>query len=541
MADGLIPNLAPNLYSQGQAGTGYAQVFDLGALNPFAVTQDYINQTIANKKQAVNTAIANKKEDINATLANKKEEINAILANEKQALNAAVADKKEAVKAAIANEEKRQQKLDEFLSSIDDIDQPWNVAKVEIGNAINDYGDKIASMRAQGTPINSSELMKAQKNLKNLAKVNESNYQKAMKIGTEMQNPLIYTDEEREQFQQSIKDAADLEKKGSVQKVQEVLDQWQKSVETPNVVEDYKKIKPVSKDETGYVKKTTEDDFNKAVKGLLTSYQKPQLKKLLKMYQDENRITSPFTSEDIDANNQAVLDAIEIQMKDDLQGQKELDVTPMTITRTPDTPEEKRRKSITLRAAPKYGKGYNESITIGDVSRKPMEFELSPGNLVNIMPGEVAPIGANPDGSKIKDGFGNEVEPGKLYIIGKQVAAGGDKGYFTTKEEAQSELQKTDAVGTIEEYQDEDGSKKYRILSGAVLYIPLDEINNARFSSQSGGIDLRRKYSQIYGGSKEELNAIFGNTDSKATSSGSSGSSDSDSSGDSGDSGVRWK
>jgi hypothetical protein len=50
------------------------------------------------------------------------------------------------------------------------------------------------------------------------------------------------------------------------------------------------------------------------------------------------------------------------------------------------------------------------------------------------------------------------------------------------------------------------------------LYIPLDEINNSRFSSQSGGIDLRKKYSQIYGGSKEELSTMFGNTDINATS-----------------------
>ena len=160
MADGLIPDLASNSYSQGKIGTGYAQVFDLGAPNPFAVTQDYINQTVANKK--------------------------------------------EAVKKAVDNEEKRQEKLDEFLASVDDIDQPWNVAKVEIGNAINDYGEQIASMRAQGTPINSTELMKAQRNLKNLAKVNESNYQKAMKIGTEMRDPLIYTDEERAAFDEEI-------------------------------------------------------------------------------------------------------------------------------------------------------------------------------------------------------------------------------------------------------------------------------------------------------------------------------------------------
>lgn len=295
MADGLIPDLAPNLYSQGQVGTGYAQLFDLGAPNPFAVTQDYINQTIANKK--------------------------------------------EAVKTAVANEEKRQQKLDEYLSTLEDIDQPWNVAKVEIGNAINDYGDQIAAMRAQGTPINSTELMKAQKNLKNLAKVNESNYQKATKIGVEMQDPLIYTDEDREAFDSEIKKAANIEEGGSVYKVQEVLDKWQKGVETPNVVEDYKKVKAIAKDAKGYEKKTTEADFNAAVKAQLTNYKAPQLKKLLKMYQEQDRITPNFRPEDIDAKDQKVLDAIETQMRVDLAPQKELDVTPYTASaRTPKEP-----------------------------------------------------------------------------------------------------------------------------------------------------------------------------------------------------------
>jgi hypothetical protein len=440
MADGLIPDLAPNLYSQGQVGTGYAQVFDLGAPNPFAVTQDYINQTVANKK--------------------------------------------EAVKAAVANEEKRQQKLDEFLASIDDIDQPWNVAKVEIGNAINDYGEQIASMRAQGTAINSTELMKAQKNLKNLAKVNESNYQKAMKIGAEMQDPLIYTDEEREQFQQSIKDAADLEKKGSVQKVQEVLDQWQKSVETPNVVEDYKKIKPVAKDKKGYKKETTESDFNEAVKAQLTSYQTPQLKKLLKMYQDENRITSDFTSEDIDANSQDVLDAIETQMRVDLQGQKELDVTPITSSGGRSNKVEK----IKVEPFKKYETSSgNESLAITNSNQKVFNLIDRNGNAIGVTPDSVTMV------SNYKD------YPDGYYIRGTKTARKSDKTYLTKEEASDSgEL-------TADTEIQETPERKFIIVQSEEELIPLTDENNAIFKANSGGVDLIANYKKLLGANYKNI------------------------------------
>lgn len=294
MADELIPDLASNLYSQGQVGTGYAQVIDLGAPNPFAVTQDYINQTVANKK--------------------------------------------EAVKKAVDNEEKRQQKLDEFLASVDDIDQPWNVAKIEIGNAINDYGDQIAKMRAKGTPIKSTELIKAQRNLKDLAKVNESNYQKAMKIGTEMRDPLIYTDEERAAFDEEIKQAANIEKGGGVNKVQEVLDKWQKGVETPNVVEDYKKIfKAQKQDQSPYLSITPEKGFKAAVNAQLESYKTPQLKKIFKEYQDGNRIPDGITIEDLDNPDESIrntaLEAIRTEMEKDLTPYKEVEKSAYTGSR----------------------------------------------------------------------------------------------------------------------------------------------------------------------------------------------------------------
>lgn len=436
MADELIPDLASNSYSQGKIGTGYAQVFDLGAPNPFAVTQDYINQTVANKK--------------------------------------------EAVKKAVDNEEKRQQKLDEFLASVDDIDQPWNVAKVEIGNAINDYGEQIASMRAQGTPINSTELMKAQRNLKNLAKVNESNYQKAMKIGTEMRDPLIYTDEERAAFDEEIKKAADIKKNGGVNKVQEVLDKWQKGVETPNVVEDYKKVKPVAKDKTGRRKETTEQDFNDAVDAQLTSYQAPQLKKLLKMYQDENRITPAFTSEDIDSNNQEVLDAIKAQMKVDLAPQKELDVTPITY-RGGGGGGNKTEK-IKLVPFKNYSTSSgSESLAITNPSQRVFNFTDVNGSSIGISPDKVTMV----------SNFGNY--PDGYYIVGQTTARKSDKTYLT-KEEA-SESGELTADTEIQETPD----RKYIIVQSKQELIPLTDENNAIFKANSGGVDLIENYKKLLG------------------------------------------
>jgi len=440
MADGLIPDLAPNLYSQGQVGTGYAQVFDLGAPNPFAVTQDYINQTVANKK--------------------------------------------EAVKTAVANEEKRQQKLDEFLAAIDDIDQPWNMAKVEIGKAIDDYGNLISGMRAQGTPINSLLLMKEQKKLKDLAKINESNYQKAMKIGTAMQDPLIYTKEESDAFQKEIKDATlDADgnpKEGGIYEVQKVLDKWQKSVETPNVVEDYKKVKPVAKDETGYTKKTTEEDFNKAVKAQLTSYQKPQLKKLLKMYQDENRITTQFTSKDIDNNAQGVLDAIEAQMKVDLESQKEFDVTPKTYSGGGSGNKVEKMKVEPFKNY-ETSSG-DESLAISNASQRVFNLRDVNGVSIGLTPSSVTMVSNyKNNGKNYPDGY---------YIVGQKTARKSDKTYLTKEEASQSgEL-------TADTEIQETPERKFVIVESQEELIPLTEENNAKFKASSG-IDLIANYKKL--------------------------------------------
>lgn len=432
--DGLIPDLSPNLYSQGQVGTGYAQVFDTGAANPFDVYSDYI-------------------------------------------------------KTSVKNEEKRQEKLDEFLASVDDIDQPWNVAKVELGDAINSYGDLIASKRAQGTPINSQEIVKSQKQLKDLAKINESNYQKAMKIGTEMQDPLIYTDEERAAFDAEIKAAAEkTDTKGGVSgisEVQKVLDKWQKGVETPNVVEDYKKVKAIAKDESGYKKLTTEEDFKKAVEAQLTNYQPPQLKKLLKMYQDENRIDVSITPQDLQSTDKSIRDnalaAIRKEMEIDLAPQKELDVTPRTVSsRSPGTGNTKQKVVPTPYQEHPSSAG-NDSLGISDPNGKVYNLYDINGNTIGVNPSILTMISGTPG---YADGY---------YIRGTKTARKSDKAY-TDDQDARNSIEWEAGASTE---RGPDG--KVYIVRTEDDWIPLTEKNNALFKNQSGGVDLIKEYKKLLG------------------------------------------
>jgi len=443
--DGLIPDLSPNLYSQGQVGTGYAQVFDTGAPNPFDVYSDYI-------------------------------------------------------KKSVKNEEKRQEKLDEFLASVDDIDQPWNVAKTELGDAINTYGDLIASKRAQGTPINSQEIVKSQKQLKDLAKINESNYQKAMKIGTEMQDPLIYTDEERAAFDAEIKAAADKTntKNGvsGISEVQKVLDKWQKGVETPNVVEDYKKVKAIAKDESGYRKLTTEEDFKKAVEAQLTNYQPPQLKKLLKMYQDENRIDVSITPKDLQSTDKAIRDnalaAIRKEMEIDLAPQKELDVTPKAVSsRSPGTPKESKWSPSGFNKWDQ-NKNIQDGLNLGNKGKQTGRFISADGvTEITIMPDKLRPV-TQPNWQG-------------LAIVGTRAAERGDKGYLT-KDEAVNELLPGETV-----QQGSDG-KYYKYIDAKEEIVPLNSENLAALQSMMGGMDVVKLYRDSYiksGGSAAQFDQWY--------------------------------
>jgi hypothetical protein len=106
--DFLVPDLAPEQYSSGQ-GTGYAQQYNLGAPNPFDVAQDYMNSMLQQKK----------------------------LEQEKDLLN----------------EKTRQEKLNQYISSIE-YDPKWEIARSNFDEKVNEIGDFVSEWRASGKPIN---------------------------------------------------------------------------------------------------------------------------------------------------------------------------------------------------------------------------------------------------------------------------------------------------------------------------------------------------------------------------------------------------
>lgn len=286
----LTPNFAPELYSQG-VGTGSAQVFDLGAPNPFEVAKQNQEQTLANQQE----------------------------------LN----------KKLIDYETKKQEKLDGFLEKYSDMTSEWGKTQTALGKEVNKYGDLISGMRALNKSVDSESVMAAQKSLKELAKQNEENYKKYSKIGTEMTDVNIYSDEERAAFEAEI-DAAN-EKENPIQEIQKVVDTWQKSLATPDVVALYKKQKPEAKDKTGYLVATTEADAKQVVDNIWANMKPIEKKKTLDRYVKEGKIDPALAVKFTDSNGAYDLNNPDMETKvsqlmfEEVKPQMEYDVTPYPI------------------------------------------------------------------------------------------------------------------------------------------------------------------------------------------------------------------
>ena len=287
----LTPNFAPEAYSQG-VGTGSAQVFDLGAPNPFQVAQQNQEQTLANQKE----------------------------------LN----------KKLIDYEVKKQERLDGFLEKYSDMTSEWGKTQKAIGEKVDQYGNLISGMRALNKSVDSEAITKAQKELRDLAKQNEENYKKYSKIGTEMTDVNIYSDEERAAFEAEI-DAAN-EKENPVQEIQKVVDTWQKSLATPDVVALYKKQKPEAKDKTGYLTATTEADAKQVVDNIWINMKPIEKKKTLDRYVKEGKIDAVLADKFTDDNGTYDLNNTEMEKKvselmfDEVKPQMEYDVTPYPVS-----------------------------------------------------------------------------------------------------------------------------------------------------------------------------------------------------------------
>jgi hypothetical protein len=164
--DFLVPDLAPEQYSSGQ-GTGYAQEYDLGAPNPFDVAQDYMNNMLQQKK----------------------------LEQEKDLLN----------------EKTRQEKLNQYISSIE-YDPKWEIARSNFDEKVNEIGDFVSEWRASGKPINQDfhmELNKRKAELNTMKSENEKAFEMFNKNMQTMLGSLgkDYTKEDIENYNKAATDA----------------------------------------------------------------------------------------------------------------------------------------------------------------------------------------------------------------------------------------------------------------------------------------------------------------------------------------------
>lgn len=166
--DFLVPDLAPEQYSSGQ-GTGYAQEYNLGAPNPFDVAQDYMNSMLQQKK----------------------------LEQEKDLLN----------------EKTRQEKLNQYISSIE-YDPKWEIARSNFDEKVSEIGDFVSEWRASGKPINQDFNMELNKRKAELNTMKSENEKAFETFNKNMQTMLAglgkdYTQEDIKAYEKSVTDAYD--------------------------------------------------------------------------------------------------------------------------------------------------------------------------------------------------------------------------------------------------------------------------------------------------------------------------------------------
>jgi hypothetical protein len=272
------------------AGTNSSEVFNLNTPNPFAISQDYMNKAIAMREKSLARDVANEKE--------------------------------------------RQERLDDFLSKVDNIDPKWANANLELNNLINSYGDQIAEYRAQGKPLTKEfykGINEAQRAIKNRASINEKNFTKYSQIMAEMSaHPELYSREDIDAFEAEVSGAYEKED-GGIEAAEPILNSWQKKIGPINVVDSYVdgNFLPQSKDKTGYLKATDEKEFKSSVNSYWNSLTMPEKKKIYEQYVRDGRIDADKTLGVEGTEDQKEMIRL---IEEDVRPKMEYDKTPVSYS-----------------------------------------------------------------------------------------------------------------------------------------------------------------------------------------------------------------
>ena len=493
--DFLVPDLAPEQYSSGQ-GTGYAQEYDLGAPNPFDVAQDYMNSMLQQKK----------------------------LEQEKDLLN----------------EKTRQEKLNQYISSIE-YDPKWEIARSDFENKVNEIGDFVSEWRASGKPINQDfhmGLNKLKGELNTMKSENEKSYETYNKNMQTMIGSLgkDYNDEDVKAYDKAVTDAY---KNGGI-------NAGFKTISTVKPIKQFELIKylkenfPVATDEkgnllqtdpkrldemanrkyfdlstdrkkevmsdlyiNGQIPKETPEETIKYFRGQLDLWaqkkaDKPKEFDLNKYFsenfpkpEDLSSLTESTKKEELDdyANQRW------LQLDNLYPGAKEQLIKNLYDNKLIESEDAEAAKKyirdnvVTLYDTYKVSqaraasKGYGEKTAEKTMLEPFKEYKTTgykDGYSINI-PKSAEFINENGESIYIKP---NRVLPvsGKGVVLeGKRLVQGGDKGYFETKKEADdalAEWEKTNSGKTANVEQDPE-TKKYIIVTGVKETIRIGKGKNA--------------------------------------------------------------
>ena len=366
------------------AGTNSSEVFNLNTPNPFAISQDYMNKAIAMREKSLARDVANEKE--------------------------------------------RQERLDDFLSKVDNVDPKWANANLELNNLINSYGDQIAEYRAQGRPLTKEfykGINEAQRAIKNRASINEKNFTKYSQIMAEMSaHPELYSREDIDAFEAQVSGAYEKED-GGIEAAEPILNSWQKKIGPINVVDSYVEgnFLPQSKDKTGYLKATDEKEFKSSVNSYWNSLTMPEKKKIYEQYVRDGRIDADKTLGVEGTEDQKEMIRL---IEEDVRPKMEYDKTPVSYSGRGGGSTEK--SPFNINAAPVAGFPKDEMRTISLSNPKggavePRLFKTRKSGPRNMIPSYMEYLnkeqaGENPAGwyifgKEAKEPSSKEIKPGE--------------------------------------------------------------------------------------------------------------------------------
>lgn len=165
--DFLVPDLAPEQYSSGQ-GTGYAQQYDLGAPNPFDVAQQYADKAVQAKQLEL--------------------------------------------QKDLLNEKNRQESFKKYISDLK-YDPKWTLAQNDLEQEVEGIGNYISEYRASGKPETAEFQMEVNKKKAQLAAKNSMNEESFKEYNKNMQTMLTglakgeYTQDDIDNYSKQIEDA----------------------------------------------------------------------------------------------------------------------------------------------------------------------------------------------------------------------------------------------------------------------------------------------------------------------------------------------